>query len=191
MKYQFVGQTETAPKTVTVPEEVKQRVQDKVQWCLDVAKRAHPRLDSVKLPTIRYDKRGTTAGTAHWLKWEINLNSVLLMENLEDMIEDTVPHEIAHLVANAVHGGLIKPHGAEWQSVMRLFGLRPTRCHQYDTTNSKVRTVQRQKVTYICACEQGTKETQLGLTRHRRHQAQGQKRYYCRTCKAYLLKKEE
>ncbi len=175
--YEFIGQK---PKTVNVPDDIKQRVRDRVQWCLDQFS------EDLPFPNIRYDKRGTTAGTANPSKNEIDLNSVLLMENVDDFIDRIVGHETAHLIAEQLYKG-IKPHGAEWKSVMRHLGLLPERCHRYDTTNSRVRRIRpRATYAYICACG---KEYRLGATRHRRHVASGGKRYCCRKCKAYLLLK--
>lgn len=136
MQYQFVG---CKPKVITVPSEVKQRVLEKVLECIATIKRVYGK--EVPLPTITYDLRGRTAGMALYNEWQIKLNSILLMENLEDMITTTVPHELAHLAVITIHGarGLHIHHGMGWRNVMFDFGIPPDRCHQYDTTNSRMR----------------------------------------------------
>ena len=41
-------------------------------------------------------------------------------------------HEVAHLIAHQLFGPRIRPHGEEWQLIMRgIYGLPPDRCHTY------------------------------------------------------------
>ena len=49
-------------------------------------------------PTLVYQQRGTSAGTAWLEKNEIRLNPVLLLENQQAFIDEVVPHELAHLL---------------------------------------------------------------------------------------------
>ncbi len=88
-------------------------------------------------PKLRFDLKGSTAGKA-WYRdrdWLIQINRDLLYLYPEQMIERTVPHEVAHLVTSAMHPvDRIKPHGTEWRSVMRTIGLEPERCHTYDVS---------------------------------------------------------
>src|SRR3546814_1296313 len=71
-------------------------------------------------------------------KYHVQLNSVRYQENIQDYLDDTIPHEVAHLITYVLHGREAKAHGNEWQSLMRALGVRPDRCHSYDTTNSAV-----------------------------------------------------
>lgn len=84
-------------------------------------------------PKIEWTVIGTTAGRAWLNQWRIQLNEQLCKENVEDFINSTVPHEVAHLVAYKVFGD--DGHGKGWKSVMRALGLDPERCHDYDTHN--------------------------------------------------------
>lgn len=167
------------PHTVPVPQEIKERVLTVTRSYLRKAELLFG-FKPFEMPTIRYDLKGTTAGTAHSGKWEINLNSILVIENVDAMIDHTVPHEVAHLVAFKMYGRHIKPHGQEWQDVMRRFAKQPHRCHQYDTTNARVRCKSRFK--YNCACTEGVV---VGPIIHRRVQ-QEKSTHYCRVCKHYL-----
>ena len=45
-------------------------------------------------PTLVYQQRGTSAGTAWLEKNEIRLNPVLLLENQQAFIDEVVPHEL-------------------------------------------------------------------------------------------------
>jgi SprT protein len=84
-------------------------------------------------PRIEWCMIGTMAGRAWLTQWRIQLNEQLCKENLENFINETVPHEVAHLVAYKVFGD--DGHGDGWRSVMRALGLNPTRCHDYETKN--------------------------------------------------------
>src|SRR3546814_13813805 len=46
------------------------------------------------MPSCSFDLRGTTAGKAHMAKYHVQLNSVLYQENIQDFLEDTIPHEV-------------------------------------------------------------------------------------------------
>jgi predicted SprT family Zn-dependent metalloprotease len=109
------------------------------------------------MPTILYTKRGTTAGTARYAQWEINLNAGLLMDpkHQVEMIEQTAPHELAHLVTfkvypdtmergpvrhtrNGMKRGKREVHGPRFMSVMRVMGKDETRCHSMDVSAVRV-----------------------------------------------------
>lgn len=84
-------------------------------------------------PRIEWVVCGTTAGKAWLGQWRIQLNEQLCKENIEDFMQDTIPHEVAHLIAYKVFGD--DGHGDGWKSVMRALGLNPSRCHNYDTSH--------------------------------------------------------
>ncbi len=67
-------------------------------------------------PTLVYQQRGTSAGTAAGEN-EIRLNPVLLLENQREFIDEVVPHELAHLLVWQ-HFGRVAPHGKEWKWMM-------------------------------------------------------------------------
>ena len=83
-------------------------------------------------PRIEWVICGSTAGRAWLGQWRIQLNEQLCKENMEDFMNDTIPHEVAHLIAYKVFGD--DGHGDGWKSVMRALGLNPSRCHNYDTS---------------------------------------------------------
>jgi SprT protein len=132
------------------------------------------------MPTVSFDLRGKKGGQAFLTKNHIRLNSVLLAENAEKFIEQTVGHEVAHLATHAKHGRGISPHGDEWQAMMRAFGLEPLRCHRYDTTNSAVG----ESFAFVCGCATphllGTRTLKSGLAGRRK----------CKKCKEILRPKD-
>lgn len=133
---------------------------------------------SFPMPTVSFDLRGKTAGQAYYQKNHIRLNPVLFTENIEEFLGDTVPHEVAHLVARQLHlPKTIQSHGVEWQAVMRDFGLKPRRCHSYDVTNAQVG----KAYAYRCGCRDHTLSSRkhLAVTRGAR--------YTCRKCRELLV----
>lgn len=139
--------------------------------------------------TIKFDLRGTTAGTASYNRQYgtseltnivINYNNVLLTENEEDFLARTVPHEVAHVVAQRVFGLGFKRinHGPEWKHVMQVFGCDASRCHKYDVTNARVRTTK--KFTVECGCRTHM-VTQRVITR-----INAGATFTCRSCKGSI-----
>ena len=127
--------------------------------------------------SIRFDLRGRSAGQARLASREpalIRYNSALLLANPEDFLGSTVPHEVAHLAAFARHGPLIRPHGAEWEAIMRHFGVEPKRCHAYDVTGLKTRALR--ELDYHCTCRDHR------LTSIRHHRVLAGQTYICRQC---------
>ena len=129
-------------------------------------------------PIILFSKRGKVAGTANFGKWTLNFNKVLMEENPETFINQTVPHECAHLIARLLNKN-IKPHGREWQNVIITLGGNPKRCHSYDTSNSAV--YHKTKYLYKCDCQNHV----VGPTVHKKMN-DGIK-YNCRGCKSVLI----
>jgi len=84
-------------------------------------------------PHIQYVTRVKYAGKAYYYRNTIVLSRDFLERNFEDMICNTVPHELAHLITFQLFPRA-KPHGFTWQSIMAdWFHLDPLRCHYYDT----------------------------------------------------------
>lgn len=150
---------------MNVPAQVKQRVESKLRQ--NIAKiKSHYKID-LNMPTVSYSLRGGTAGRANYIRWHVELNPVLLMENLEDFLARTVPHELAHLACHRIYPEAYDPfhnndeaagilrmmrnagrrvrrpkrevHGPRWKEIMRVLGAPATRCHTYDVTNVKRR----------------------------------------------------
>jgi SprT protein len=119
------------------------------------------------MPKIIFKVRGRTAGKAFFAEWSVNFNNVLLEENFDDMLEQTVPHEVAHLVARQISQYRITPHGAEWKRVMRGFGKDPKRCHTYDVSNAQVR-FRKPSKKYLYECGGCGVQITIGATRHKR-----------------------
>ncbi|MCW2477934.1 SprT family zinc-dependent metalloprotease [Candidatus Symbiopectobacterium sp. NZEC135] len=123
-------------------------------------------------PSVSYQQRGATAGTAWLQQWEIRLNPVLLLENQQAFIDEVVPHELAHLLVYA-RFGRVAPHGKEWRWMMEQILQTPAkRTHRFATAS-----VQGKTYPYRCACQQH----QLSVRRHYRAQ-RGDATYRCLKC---------
>lgn len=130
---------------------------------------------------VRFDLSGKSAGMVRYLTCQkplVRYNAALLNANRERFLAQTVPHEVAHIVARALFGLNIKPHGPEWKAVMQFFGADLDRCHSYDTSVSSTRRLRR--FPYACGC----REYKLTSIRHNRIKA-GQV-YLCMNCGAAL-----
>ena len=70
------------------------------------------------------------AGQCNHKQAILRFNQFYLRQELRDMIDDTIPHEVAHWIdweLNHKHG-----HGDTWRAIMlAVYGLKPTRCHSY------------------------------------------------------------
>lgn len=129
-------------------------------------------------PYIRLDLRGETAGQAWPDKPLLRFNPVLLKENRDHFLQQTVAHEVAHLIAYEQYGRKIRAHGREWQSIMMgVFSLPADRCHTYDTGRSS-----RKSWLYRCQC--AGKTIALSTVRHNRSQKGTV--YLCTTCRGPL-----
>jgi SprT protein len=161
---------------------LQQRTERETRRLLQQAMRAFGR--TVPAVEIRFDLTGRSAGMIRLPAREspvIRYNRLLMEENRDAFIAQTVPHEVAHLVARCVFGRAIRPHGREWRKVMDFFGVEARRCHEFDVSRAATRRLKR--FTYSCGC----RRHQLSSIRHNRVLA-GQ-RYHCTGC-GELLKRD-
>ncbi|MGV6859048.1 MAG: SprT family zinc-dependent metalloprotease [bacterium] len=109
---------------------------------------------------------------------KIRFNPTMFSQHMDEGLSDTVPHEVAHYVVDTISQGFKrpKPHGSEWRSVMRLFGItNPRATHKTDVTGIPSRRQRTHR--YSCGCQ----EHSLSTTRHNRVQ-QKKMLYSCRRC---------
>lgn len=190
-----------------IPAQIKQRVETKLRECIDIVEKHYKvKLD---MPKVTYTKGGGVAGTASYTTWTIDLNPVLLMENTDDFMKRTVPHELAHLACDKIypeahnrgfndeaagmlrmlsirgHGRYRRPkrdiHGSRWQSIMRVLGADPSRCHSYDVTN-----VKRRKARFDYKCSKCGTAMSVGPKIHKQIQRDASSRWH-RSCRGHPL----
>ncbi len=139
------------------------QIETKVKELLEKAKSKF----LVEVPPVRvyFDLRGRAAGQAGVERgsYYLRFNPVLLRdESFQDLLEDTVPHEVAHLVCfkSPLLG---RNHDGGWKRVCRVLGGTGERCHKENLAPAR-KTV---KIVYTATC--GTK-VPVGKAIHRRIQ---------------------
>nr|WP_297348952.1 SprT family zinc-dependent metalloprotease [uncultured Glaciecola sp.] len=132
---------------------------------------------SFKVPSVILNQRGKIAGSAYLHKNEIKLNKTLFQQNFDDFLHQVIPHEVAHIICYQKFGK-VKPHGIEWQSIMRsLFNLDAHVTHKFDVAD-----VGMQDFAYRCDCDN---LIMLSIVRHNKV-TRGKQRYRCQKCKSLL-----
>jgi len=135
-------------------------------------------------PTVSLNLRGKRAGTATFYfnghPGEIRLNKKVFAENETSFLEQTIPHEYAHILANELFRNP-KPHGREWKTVMRRMGKKPFLYHNYKVEPVKKYT----KFHYKCArCGNDFEFTKIIHNKI----ISGRTSYFCRRCKRMIEK---
>jgi SprT protein len=147
-----------------------------VERCYELAEERLGR--SFARPAVALDLRGQRAGVAYLNRNLLRFNAQMYSEHGEEFLRETVPHEVAHLLAHALHGSRIRPHGAEWQRLMTgLFGLPAKRCHDYPVVHARRRT----SYLYKCACP-----VPVPFTAQRHAWVGKGRRYQCLRCGTLL-----
>ena len=168
-----------APESIDAPQ--RARVRQATQDCVVRAAGLFER--QFVAPPVQFDLMGRAAGQYRVLRGEaaIRYNHYIFARYFEDNLNETVPHEVAHLVVDQLWGlRRVHAHGAEWQSVMQVLGAEPRATARYDLTGLPVR--RQRRFAYSCAC----RTHQLTTCRHNRVQ-RGEACYHCRQCKHPLV----
>lgn len=156
-----------------MPEQLHARVEACYQQAEAFFKRQFPR------PQVSFRLRGQKAGVAHLTENLLRFNPTLYQENRDHFLRQTVAHEVAHLIAHRMFGGSIRPHGEEWQLIMRgVYELTPDRCHTYAISRARSR-----RYLYRCACP----ERDFAFTAQRHALVGKGRRYFCRSCRVTLV----
>ncbi|WP_185269098.1 SprT family zinc-dependent metalloprotease [Halopseudomonas xiamenensis] len=124
-------------------------------------------------PRVTLDLRGQKAGVAYLYRNLLRFNAQMYRDHRDDFLQQTVPHEAAHLIAHALYGERIRPHGPEWQGLMTgLFGLPARRCHDYPVPQRRGT-----RYLYRCGCPE-----HIPFTPQRHALVRRGRRYQCRRC---------
>ena len=142
----------------------------------------------IDIPKIKYTLNNRTSGCVSYIgdSAHLNFNMTFLRENKEQFLNQTVPHEVAHYCLWFVNGLQYSPsgrriiHGRDWKRTMRFFGVDPNRCHSYNVTNTKRKTIKR--VDYKCNCMHHS----LTIIRHNKI-VKGKSSYSCNKCHSKLV----
>ena len=88
-------------------------------------------------PKIFYDVQGTNGGLAKYASMSVHFNIKIMLENFDDYLRTTVPHEVCHIGVWQKYlkeNKQVSPkaHGAEWKLMMFVVGAPARRTHEYD-----------------------------------------------------------
>lgn len=105
-------------------------------------RREYAGLSPIPPKVVLNNRLKTTAGRAFYENnpQYIDLSTELFWEYTEEFLRDTIPHELAHLVAYTVYGD--PGHGKGWKEVVSHMGIKTSRLHnmvntQHAKRNSK------------------------------------------------------
>jgi len=113
----------------------------------------------------------------------IRYNPYLFSKYYDESLSDTIPHEVAHYISDELYGlANIRPHGAQWKSVMELFGVKPRATGNYDL--SGIPTRQHKRIDYFCSCD-----TYQFTTKRHNQVLRGISNYACRKCGEILVQR--
>ena len=169
-------------KTRQNPPDIQQRARQELSAWVERANALFSEEFGARItsPELAFDLRGRGAGLAVFQARKrraepdlIRINPTLLEQHPQEMLEETIPHELAHIVAHRLFGPRIKPHGREWRLVMSAFGKSPEVQHRMQVEPSR----RLRRYTYNCACPVGVELTSIRHRRARRGTA-----YLCRKC---------
>lgn len=153
---------------------LRNRVEKKILEVLAIASEFCPNLS---IPEVRYNIRGSCAGECSvgvkTNKCILRFNPSLLGDYPEHFINNTVPHEVAHYVTHISCGNEVLPHGPEWKTWMKLFGIEdPQVTHPYQILRKSVI----RPWLYKCKCRK------YFFTTRRHNLAKNGRDYYCKFC---------
>lgn len=134
------------------------------------------RMLPLSIPKVKFNLRGKVAGRGGIGGLRFNLE--LAKRNLNDYVNDTVPHELCHYFCMMLFNSrYTKPHGHEWKTMMKRIGINPTRCHNMDIS------FMRDKLWKCCGCGREY------LVSNRKHNAMMKNPgcYFCRGCKSGVV----
>jgi len=168
-------------------DEIEDKVIDKLLELKKIINYTYPNIKvHIDIPIIKYDSKSSrTLGYYNPTKDTIHLDLELLKEDTNLYINNVVTHEYAHYITQKLYGSFVKPHGKEFKSICRLFGI-DGRATIKGFNNSKVienRRVKRNIKRFAYTCDCGYNH-QISTITHNRIQ-KGQYRA-CSICKSIL-----
>lgn len=133
---------------------------------------------TIGIPNLSFElKSNRIAGSYSFSSTLVKINPFFLTEHPDYILNQTVPHEVAHHITRKIYGR-VSAHGPEWKHVMRVLGLAPNRCHSLKLNNPPRKAKVRRRYSYECpSCNQ---EYRLTTVAHKR---EGVSRIYrCASC---------
>jgi len=161
-------------------EELKQDLQDTVLNAYIKAEKLWDR--EFELPKIVWDKiSGRKLGMAHQLTNRLFFRTDLFYHNPDKYLEDTTPHEVAHLITHKLFP-YAKSHGREWKSVARCLGVVNPKSTSSGFQDVITTTRKSKWYDYKCVCGQCLKLSQTRVNKLKRKT----RVYWCTKCETTI-----
>jgi predicted SprT family Zn-dependent metalloprotease len=158
-----------------------QQFETLVKLCIEAAEEKYGKLPPIR---IRFDLKGRAAGQAGYrgTHFFVRFNVAAMNIDWDHMVKETIPHEIAHIVAYAKPELGAKGHNAGWKRIAWSLGCKGERCHTMPLPPARASSRQR----YFYRTEGGT-ELLVGPKHHARIQAMGKSAgIYVKKTREYL-----
>jgi len=99
--------------------------------------------------SVDFFSKGSAAGLASLRSKRVSFNTVLMSRHPEDF-DNTIIHEVAHLVTYQIRPNAKQAHGPEFKRIMLILGGSPNTYHTYDVSGLK-RTYAKTRYVYECS----------------------------------------
>jgi SprT protein len=139
----------------------------------------------LELPKLDFTVRGKCVGAwALASKNLINFNPHFFQfeSNRDEIVNQIVPHEIAHLLADKFFPSLKRAHGPEWKYVAIKLGIPPIRCHEMEGSKE----TSRHPRPYVYGCTGCKKRFNFTQRMHNKVQQTGRNRI-CLACRCVVM----
>lgn len=121
-----------------------------VKVCIAAAEAKYGKMPAIR---IRFDLRGRSAGiagadginpnTGEIIRPYLRFNVEAIRNHWDEMVKQTIPHEVAHIVAYCFPRLGASHHNHAWRMIDRSLGGTGERCHRMQLTPAKTRNVTR------------------------------------------------
>ena len=100
---------------------------------------------SLESPNISFNLKGRAAGEASFHRgvYTLKFNPEAVRNHWEEMVKNTISHEVAHIVQHKMRDYM--SHDLEWKSIDRNLGGNGQRCHNFNLTPAKRKSIIRYK----------------------------------------------
>lgn len=126
---------------------------------------------------FNFRTRGSAAGKAKFhpdRSIEISFNEAVFAADFDHHLQDTIAHEVAHLVCFLRYGAKVKPHGLEWKQVAVSLGALPKATGRYSLEGVSVH--RHPRILFRCRCREH------GITTRRVNKIARGAIYLCKFC---------
>jgi len=173
---------------------VREQIMERYKFCRAAAEEKYPQLKNsdvwknceivFRLRSTRAAGRATYSNRANTSVVDFNLLMAAIPVNNKNFIDDTVPHEVAHIVNRVVYhnGG----HDNTWYKIMRdVYHIDATRTHNYSTA-ALCEAKGLKTFVWKCKCKEHAVLARKHINMLKTAGQEGVSTYRCNRCKSYV-----